>query len=132
MDAKWHVYPELEAAGLWTTAPDLATFLMEVQQSIAGRSSRVISRATAQEMVNPVGVGDYGVGLAVFKSGEGWYFGHGGSNWGFRCDMRAHKIKGYGVAVMTNGDRGGRVINEVEARIASAYHWDSLDKPVPR
>jgi len=83
-------------------------------------------------MINPVGVGDYGVGLSVAKRGEGWYFSHGGSNWGFRCDMRAHKIKGYGVAVMTNGDRGGRAIAEIEDRIAAAYRWDTLDKPVPR
>ncbi len=132
MDAKWHVYPELEAAGLWTTPSDLARFLIEVQQSIRGRSNRVLSRAMAQEMVNPVGVGDYGVGLGTSKIGEGWYVGHGGSNWGFRCDMKAHKIKGYGVAIMTNGDRGGRMAEELERRIESAYHWDSLDKPLRR
>ena len=131
-DAKWHVYPELEAAGLWTTPTDLAKFAIEVQLSIAGRSNRVLSRALAEEMVNPVGVGDYAVGLAIAKNGEGWYFAHGGSNWGFLCDLRAHKLKGYGVAVMTNGDSGNRVIREIESRVAAAYRWDSLDKPVPR
>ncbi|HEX7139455.1 MAG TPA: serine hydrolase domain-containing protein [Vicinamibacterales bacterium] len=132
MDAKWHVYPELEAAGLWTTPTDLARFLIEVQQSIRGKSNRVLSRVIAQEMVNPVGVGDYAVGLGVSKIGEGWYVGHGGSNWGFRCDMKAHKLKGYGVAIMTNGDRGGRLIEELEQRVESAYHWDALDKPLRR
>jgi hypothetical protein len=83
-------------------------------------------------MVTPVGVGDYAVGLGVSKRGEGWYFGHGGSNWGFRCDMRAHKVKGCGLAIMTNGDRGGRVIEELERRIESVYQWDSLDKPLRR
>ena len=131
-DAKWHVDPELEAAGLWTTPTDLAKFAIEVQLSIAGRSNRVLSRALAEEMVNPVGVGDYGVGLAITKNGEGWYFAHGGSNWGFLCDLRAHKLKGYGVAVMTNGDSGSRVIREIETRVAAAYRWDTLDKPVPR
>lgn len=129
---KWHVYPELEAAGLWTTPTDLAKFAIEVQQSLQGRSNRVLSRATVQEMVNPVGVGDYAVGLGIAKRGQGWYFGHGGSNWGFRCFMTAHKVKGYGLAVMTNGDEGGRVIDEIEARVANAYHWDSIDKPLPR
>jgi hypothetical protein len=33
---------------------------------------------------------------------------------------------------MTNGDLGGRVTSEVEARVAAAYHSDSLDKPLVR
>ena len=61
-----------------------------------------------------------------------WYFGHGGSNWGFQCNLQAHRLKGYGFAVMTNSDSGGRLNGEVQARIAAAYNWDSLDKPVPR
>ena len=68
----------------------------------------------------------------VEKRGEGWYFGHGGSNWGYRCSLIAHVRKGYGVVVMTNGDAGGGVIAEIEARVAAAYGWDSLDKPLLR
>jgi CubicO group peptidase (beta-lactamase class C family) len=132
MDTKWHVYPELAAAGLWTTPTDLATFAIEIQQTSLGRSTRVLTRASVLEMLTPVGVGDYAVGLAITKNGQGWYFAHGGSNWGFQCDLLAHRVKGYGVAVMTNGDAGRPVINEIEARIAAAYGWDSLDKPVLR
>jgi CubicO group peptidase (beta-lactamase class C family) len=36
------------------------------------------------------------------------------------------------VAVMTNGDRGGAVIDELKAWVAAAYNWDSLDKPLAR
>lgn len=83
-------------------------------------------------MVTPVGVGPFAVGLTVDHRGEGWYFSHGGSNWGFRCKLSGHLRKGYGVVVMTNGDNGAAVISEIEARVAAAYSWDSLDKPVPR
>jgi len=38
----------------------------------------------------------------------------------------------YGLAVMTSRDSGGRLNPEVEARVAAAYNWDSLDKSVPR
>jgi len=132
MGAAWHVYPEQAAAGLWTTPVDLARFVIEVQTAVRGPTGRVLSQATAAEMVAPLGVGPFGIGLTVEKRGEGWYFTHGGSNWGFRADVLAHLRKGYGVVVMTNGDAGTAVINEIEARVAAAYHWDSLDKPLVR
>jgi len=130
--SKWHVYPEMAAAGLWTTPSDLARFAIEVQKSAVGESNRVLSRATVQEMLSPVGVGDYAVGFGVAKVGEGWYFRHGGSNWGFQCNLMAHKVKGYGLVIMTNADRGGAVVAELGRRIQAAYEWDSMAQPVPR
>lgn len=132
MGAPWHVYPEQAAAGLWTTPSDLARFAIEVQRAIRGPSGNLLKQATAREMVSPTGVGPFAVGLSVEKRGEGWYFSHGGSNWGFQCNLLTHLRKGYGVVVMTNGDAGTVVINDIEARVASAYDWDSLDKPLLR
>jgi CubicO group peptidase (beta-lactamase class C family) len=132
MDAKWHVYPEQAAAGLWTTPTDLAKFAIEVQLSLLGKSNRVLSQTMAQEMITPVGVGPFAVGFSIEKDGEGWYFTHSGGNWGFQCDLYAHRLKGYGVAVMTNSDSGGYLIPEIRRRVALAYGWDTLDKPIPR
>ena len=132
LDARWHVYPEQAAAGLWTTPTDLAAFVVEIQRALRGPAGRVLSQAMAREMVAPVGIGPYGLGLVVNRRGEGWYFSHGGVNWGFHCAFLGHVRRGYGVVVMTNGDSGTPVINEIEARVAAAYRWDSLDKPIPR
>jgi len=132
LDAKWHVYPELAAAGLWTTPTDLAKFTIEVQKSLQGRSNRVLNQSTIREMFTPVGVGPYAVGFSIEKRGEGWYFGHGGRNWGFRALLIAHNIKGYGLVVMTNATQGGDVFQEIRKRVERAYKWDSLDEPVPR
>ena len=128
----WRVFPEQAAAGLWTTPTDLARFAIEVQLALQGRSSRVLSRATAREMVTPVGVGGYGVGFALFKLGEGWYFMHNGSTFGFRASLRAHTTKGYGVAIMTNGAAGDPLISQIMRLIEQEYKWDAIDLPVPR
>ena len=132
MGAKWHVYPEQAAAGLWTTPSDLARLVIEVQRSSTGQSNRVLSRASVQEMLTPVGVGDYAVGFSIGQLGQGWYFSHGGANWGFRGTLLAHKTKGYGLVIMTNADQGGAVASELSRRIQLAYEWDSFAPPAPR
>ncbi len=132
MAGKWHVYPEQAAAGLWTTASDLARFAIEVQTARRGPGGRVLSQAMAREMTTPVGVGPFALGLVVDRRGEGWYVSHTGDNWGFKAGVWAHVLKGFGVAVMANGDGGLPVIEEIQARVARAYGWDSLDKPLPR
>lgn len=131
-DVKWHVYPELAAAGLWTTAPDLARFGIELQKSLQGKSNRVLTRAMTMEMATPVGIGPFAIGMDIRKEGEGWYLSHGGSNWGFQCLLVVHKLKGYGLAVMTNSDAGGRLGAEFRQRVAAAYKWDMLDTPLRR
>ncbi len=132
MGPKWHVYPERAAAGLWTTPTDLALFAVEVQRSLRGASNHVLRRSTVREMVSPVGVGPFAVGFTLQKRGEGWYFSHGGSNWGFRALLMAHVSKGYGFAIMTNADRGSALIAELQRRIERAYGWDSVAEAVRR
>jgi CubicO group peptidase (beta-lactamase class C family) len=99
-DALGKAYPEivqsLVLGPIGMTNSDLAKFAIEVQQTAVWRSTRVLTRASVLEMLTPVRVGDYAVGFAITKKGEGWYFAHGGSNWGFQCRVIAHRVKGYG------------------------------------
>jgi hypothetical protein len=83
-------------------------------------------------MITPVGVGPYAVGFDISKQGEGWYFSHGGSNWGFQCGLEAHRTKGYGAVIMTNSDSGGALIAQLRRLIQQEYKWDVLDAPIPR
>lgn len=131
-DAPWHVYPEQAAAGLWTTPTDLAKFVIEVQLSLLGRANHVLDPTMAKEMITPVGVGPYAVGFMIEQKGQGWYFRHGGANWGYRGAIFAHRLKGYGVVVMTNGENGSELSQEIIDRVARAYDWDTLEKPIPR
>ena len=119
---KRHVYPEQAAAGLWTTPSDLARFAIELMQAARGESQKVLSRATAEEMFTR-SLGDYGLGLSV-EGDEDWLeIGHGGSNAGFMCRMIAFPHQGKGVVVMTNGDRGAALYQEVIRSVARAYGW---------
>jgi hypothetical protein len=46
--------------------------------------------------------------------------------------MMAHRIKGYGFAIMTNGDGGGALAQELGNKIQQLNKWDTLDQPIPR
>src|SRR5262249_30034409 len=103
---RWHTYPEMAAAGLWTTPSDLARFAIELQRSLRGDSNRVLSTQAVRRMLTPV-VDDYGLGLGIRGSGDSLRFEHGGSNEGFKCTLTAFAHRGQGAVVMTNGDLGG-------------------------
>jgi CubicO group peptidase (beta-lactamase class C family) len=54
MPGRWHVYPEMAAAGLWTTAGDLARIGCEFLRTLKGESSPLrLSAGLAGEMLKP-------------------------------------------------------------------------------
>jgi CubicO group peptidase (beta-lactamase class C family) len=118
-----HAYPEMAAAGLWTTAGDLARFAIGVQNALAGRTGAILSRQLAQEMVAPL-LGKRGVMFGVGGSRTNPYFAHSGGNEGFETYLVAYE-KGDGVAVMTNGegDPGFDLTLEIVRSIAHEYGW---------
>jgi CubicO group peptidase (beta-lactamase class C family) len=120
---KRNTYPEMAAAGLWTTASDLARFALAVERAYEGKPGSLLSKEMAVKMLTPV-YGDYALGLGIEKRGAASYFSHGGSNEGFRCQMVAHRDKGYGAVIMTNADGGNEIIPEILRAIAAAYGWE--------
>jgi CubicO group peptidase (beta-lactamase class C family) len=125
VDGKIHVYPEMAAAGLWTTPTDLAKFAIEVQLSLQGKSNRVLSQATTLKMVTPFIEDFVGFGFFIQKRGQAIYFGHDGADEGFRAQMLVNRDKGYGAAVMVNSDNG-QIIDEIFRSIAQEYGWDDF------
>jgi len=117
---KWHTYPEMAAAGLWTTPTDLARFAVELQQAYAGKSSKVISPQMAAQMLRTQ-LAPSGLGIVV--NAETQRFEHGGANEGFRCQLVGYLGKGQGAVVMTNGDRGGALVSEILRGVAREYGW---------
>jgi len=119
-----HTYPEMAAAGLWSTSADLARFAIALQNALAGKSS-LLSEATAREMVTPL-LGGYGLGLGVQGSGPTLRFSHGGSDEGYESFFLAYAGTGNGAVVMTNGQQGSPLAMEIVRAIAREYGWPDL------
>lgn len=130
---KWHRYPEMAAASLWTTPSDLARFAIEIQNSAAGKSNKVLSQEMAKEMLAP-GIEAFGLGLFLGeKTDARANFYHGGGNEGFRTMMFAYNSSGQGAVVMSNSDNGFVLNEEVLRAIAREYGWTNYlvaDTPV--
>jgi len=128
-----HTYPEMAAAGLWTTAEDLARYAIDVQLAYQGKSDKVLSREKAKEMLTPFIDEERGLGPGLFSNKGDFYFGHGGWDEGFSSDLVVHRDKGYGVAVLTNSNHP-EFISELIRSVALTYNWGSyIDQysPIP-
>lgn len=121
VEGGWRVFPELAAAGMWSTPSDLARFAMELRTACVGES-RILSEAMAREMLSPQSGGS---GLGIFLSGEGeaQRFHHGGDTEGYKCELFCFPESGDGAAIMTNGDRGEGLANEIIRSLAVEYGW---------
>jgi CubicO group peptidase (beta-lactamase class C family) len=119
---RWHTYPEMAAAGLWTTPSDLALFAIELMESAQGKSSKVLSQKMARQMLTKE-LGSYGLGVSVGDIQGTTKFSHGGGNEGFTCILVAYVETGQGAIVMTNSDNGPHLFNEILRGIAQEYNW---------
>jgi len=122
---KWHTYPEMAAAGLWTTPSDLAHFAVELMLSRAGKSNKVLSQNMITKMLTPQH-DDYGLGISVNGEGKNLRFSHSGGNEGFKCDLVAYPERGQGVAIMTNSDKGVSICYEILRSVATEYGWSDF------
>lgn len=127
---KSHIYPVMASKGLWSTAEDIAKFIINIQQTLKGNSTKGLSRDMTELMVTPHGVSNYGpwfkygLGMQIIDKKDDIYLRHWGWNRGFFSQISAHRDKGIGVVVLTNStfpDFNDEVIRSV----ALAYDWDN-------
>jgi CubicO group peptidase (beta-lactamase class C family) len=131
----WHTMPEMAAAGLWTTAADLAAFSIDLQLALAGQTGRLLSPEMAGIFLSPQIQRDRAVfmGLGVWLEGQGrsMRFGHPGDNEGFASHWTASREGGTGAVILTNSDTGAELIAEVLDTIAEVYGWTEIEEPPP-
>jgi CubicO group peptidase (beta-lactamase class C family) len=125
---RWHVYPEMAAAGLWTTPSDLCRFVIGVQKARSGAKNSVISQAMTKQMLTIQKNND---GLGVFLDGKGrdLRFSHNGRDEGFDAFMVGYAEKGRGAVIMMNANNDSPMASRILGEIAQEYKW--RDYPIP-
>ncbi len=119
---RWHTYPEMAAAGLWTTPTDLLKWAQAITAARNGTATGLLSQAMATQMLT-VQKEPSGLGPMLGGTGRGFRFGHTGGNEGFRCEVIYFPETGQGAAVMTNSDGGASLDTEILLAIGAEYGW---------
>ena len=128
---RWHVYPEMAAAGLWTTPSDLARFAIAVQDNLAGRATLVISQSLTREMLTRQSE-NFGLGVGLAENGKTQRFEHGGRDAGFDAQLTAYAETRQGAVIMINANENTGAIRRIMEAIADAYQWPSFRRPQPQ
>lgn len=126
IEGYWNNYPEQAAAGLWTTPTDLARYYIAVQQIMAGEQTGPLSKSTIEQMLTQH-KNDWGLGPTLKMIDGALLFGHGGKNAGFSNNMMGFVNKGDAVVVMTNGDNGTKIMQEILAAVSAQYDWNIIN-----
>jgi CubicO group peptidase (beta-lactamase class C family) len=121
VEGKWHVYPEMAAAGLWTTATDLAHFAIGIRQALEGKSKVLSAEMTRQMLTEQKG--GYGLGFGVAGSDSTLQYSHGGRDEGFDAFLVAYAKSGDGVAIMINANDNSRMVRRIINYVARKYRW---------
>ena len=125
---RWRTHPELAAAGMWSTATDLAQFGVALLNAKRGAPNAILKSGTARDMLTRQ-IGSWGLGVALGGGGgDSATFGHEGSTAGFTSRLLVLGETGQGVAIMTNGESEA-LINEITRSIASEYRWPVRSRP---
>lgn len=139
----FHVFPELAAAGLWSTPSDLSRMICEVQK-IARGGEGILSRTMVDEMltyqwrnsdeqISPILPDNMGLGFFLGKYGSTTYFQHSGGNTGYRCLLLGAKDEGVGAVVMTNFNVFQFIIPQIFLAVGSPYGWPGVQAlQIPR
>jgi CubicO group peptidase (beta-lactamase class C family) len=122
VEGRYHTYPEMAAAGLWTTPTDLAKWSIALARAYNGEPSPLMSQASAKTMLTP-GLGDWGIGIQIMGAGDDMRFTHGGDDWGFKANLVAWPKGERAIVGMANGDGGMQVVMELMQAVAREYGW---------
>lgn len=132
-------FPESASGGLWSTASELASWVISIQKPLGKNQSKLFTRKMVEEMLTPTpqnphwGLGfEVGLDQRGKEVPNGNYFGHGGWNTGYLSRFLANGISGDGVVILVNSapymTSKGQVsqwefIEKVTEMVGNFYNW---------
>lgn len=114
-------YPELAAAGMWTTPIELVKLGSLVAKARAS-GNFILESDLARQLV-PQSAKDAGLGFGLNDAGDGVAFVHSGHNPGYSARWINYADGRASVAILTNSDNGGALIREMLSGLGHIYGW---------
>ncbi len=135
VEGKWHNYPEMAAAGLWSTPKDLAKFIIYIQEALKDEKIKSLNPYYVKEMITHQKIGnkdiDFGLGLFLKNEGKDLIFGHDGQDEGFIARLTGYAYRSQGVVIMMNNDFGWVLMDEIINSVADTCQWPHF-KPIDK
>lgn len=118
----YEAMPEMAASGLWTSAEDLAKFVLALINS-QHLDDGFLPKEIAHDMMTRVKNSWYGLGPRLNGNGTTHVFHHGGANNSYRAYIEGQINEGKGIVVLTNGTDGHWVHREIRKSAEDAFGW---------
>jgi CubicO group peptidase (beta-lactamase class C family) len=116
----WYNLPEQAAAGLWSSATDMAVLLIEIHKGFRGES-KVFSQAGIRELLDKPFDG-HAYGFRLIGSGDDVFITHYGGTEGYRAGMTLNLRSGDGAVYLSNSDNSAAGVEFLNA-VSRAYQW---------
>lgn len=127
MEGNWNVYPELSAAGLWSTPRDLAKLIIYIQCALKNEATNFLEPEFVKQMITRQKIGgkeiESGLGLFLENHDQNLIFEHDGQNIGFITRFLGYAYLGKGVVIMMNNDTAWPLMKEITHSVAESYNW---------
>lgn len=124
VEGKWPIYPEMAAAGLWTTPSELLRYVQEIQKVYQTQQNGLLKVQTVNKMLTS-GMKNHGLGLVVNEH----TFEHTGADEGFKANLVAWKEHPVAVVILVNSDNGS-IVQEILLSIAKEYKLPGIEPMV--
>lgn len=116
----WQTFPQEAAAGLWTSANELGTFMGALIRSYQG-THPFLPQAIATQMMSEVAPSWHGLGPRLNGAGNARIFHHGGANDSYHAWIEGYLQTGDGFVVLTNGENGWQLHSEIRNALSDAF-----------